>query len=184
MKKILVISGLVIVLILLAFMVLRYTTKSKSPEGDVVFKDGGLTIDVFYNRPFKKGRVIFGGLVPYGKTWRTGANEATVFTSNKNLMIGDKELKAGKYSLWTVPNEHSWLVVFNGTIPGWGIDVMKNGEAARDPQNDVVIIEVPVVTTQKEFEQFTISVEKADDMLELILAWDKTLVAVPFSVTE
>jgi len=65
--------------------------------------------------------------------------------------------------------------VFNSTIPNWGIDVMNDGEAARDPKTDVLVTDVPVVNTEKQFEQFTISIEKTDDMLELVLAWDKTL---------
>lgn len=184
MKKILLFSGLalVVVAVLIAFIFYK-NTKSYSPEADTAFESGDLKINVYYNRPFKKGRVIFGGLVPYGKTWRTGANEATVFETNKELMIGGKKLPKGKYSLWTVPNEQSWTVVFNSTIPNWGIDVMNNGEAARNPQTDVVVVDVPVMTTQKEFEQFTISAENTDDLLELVLAWDKTLVAVPLQVS-
>ncbi|MGC4033931.1 MAG: DUF2911 domain-containing protein [Tepidisphaeraceae bacterium] len=184
MKKILVTAGVLIVLVFAAAIVFRFATKSYSPETNTVFEDGGLKIEVFYNRPSKKGRVIFGGLVPYGKTWRTGANEPTTFETNKALKIGDKTLPAGKYSLWTVPNEQTWTVVFNSTIPNWGIDVMNNGEAARDPQTDVLVTEVPVVNTEKQFEQFTISIAKTDDMFELVLAWDKTLVAVPLTVSE
>ena len=180
-KKILLAVGLIVVGILATLLIVRYQTKSYSPESSATFQNEDLKITVFYNRPFKKGRVIFGGLVPYGKTWRTGANEATVFETNKDLLIGDKKLKAGRYSLWTVPNEQSWTVVFNSTIPNWGIDVMNNGEAARDPKHDVIVIDVPVMWTDKEFEQFTISVERADDMLELVFAWDKTLVALPLS---
>ena len=180
-KKILLAVGVLVVGILAALLIVRYQTKSFSPESSAAFQDGDLNITIFYNRPFKKGRVIFGGLVPYGKTWRTGANEATVFETNKDLLIGEKTLKAGKYSLWTVPNEQRWTVVFKSTIPNWGIDVMNNGEAARDPGHDVIVLDVPVMWTDKEFEQFTISVEKADDMLELVLAWDKTLVAIPLT---
>jgi len=182
MKKIFLISGVVLILVMVITAIVFYKkTKSFSPESDSGYENGDLRISVFYNRPFKKGRVIFGGLVPYGKTWRTGANEATVLETNKDLMIMGKKLPKGKYSLWTVPNEQSWTVVFNSTIPNWGIDVMKNGEAARNPETDVIIVDVPVMTTQKEFEQFTISVDDMDDMLELVFAWDKTLVAVPIS---
>ena len=184
MKKILVIAGVLIVLVFVAAIAFRFATKSYSPESTAAFEDGGLKIGVFYNRPSKKGRVIFGGLVPYGKTWRTGANEPTTFETNKALKIGDKTLPAGKYSLWTVPNEQTWTVIFNSTIPNWGIDVMNNGEAARDSNTDVLVTEVPVVNTEKQFEQFTISIAKTDDMFELVLAWDNTLVAVPLSVSE
>ncbi|MEJ0054277.1 MAG: DUF2911 domain-containing protein [Bacteroidota bacterium] len=185
MKKILLISGLVVIVGMVGAVFYGFNkTKSYSPESRVAFDDAGLRIRIFYNRPFKKNRVIFGGLVPYGKTWRTGANEATTFETNKVLMVDDKELPAGKYSLWTVPNEQSWSVIFNSRVPNWGIDVMNNGEAARDTTTDVLLVDIPVMTTQKEFEQFTISIDKADDMLELIMAWDKTLVALPLSVKE
>jgi hypothetical protein len=184
MKKIVLITGISLVLISALSLFIYYKgTKSHSPEADTEFNKDDLKIKVFYNRPFKKGRVIFGGLVPYGKTWRTGANEATVFESNKDLTIGGIKLPKGRYSLWTVPNEQSWLVVFNSTIPSWGIDVMNDGEAARNPDTDVVVVDVPVMATQKEFEQFTISVDEADDMLELVLAWDKTIIALPLIVS-
>lgn len=184
MRRILLLSGLVVVVLLAGFLIFRYNTKSHSPEAQATFNEGDLSITVLYNGPFKKGRVIFGGLVPYGKTWRTGANEATTFSTSKDLLIGNKKLPAGDYSLWTVPGEQSWQVVFNSNIPNWGIDVLNNGVAAREEEHDVLIVEQPVLTTEKEFEQFTISLEKTDDMIELVFAWDKTLVAVPISVSE
>jgi hypothetical protein len=184
MKKILLIAGLVVAVVVAVAVTLRYTTKSHSPSSVTSFEDGNLKISVNYNRPYKKGRTIFGGLVPYGKTWRTGANEPTVFETSRPLRIGEKTLEAGSYSLWTVPNEASWQVIFNKSIPAWGINVLNHGDAARDPQTDVLAIDVPVMTMQKEFEQFTISIEKADDTLELVLMWDKTMVAVPLSVNE
>ncbi len=184
MKKLLLIAGFIVVLLAAGAIIFYYNTKSHSPEANTTYEEDNVKINVFYNRPFKKGRHIFGGLVPFGKTWRTGANEATVFETSADLMIGEKKLPAGKYSLWTVPNEQSWTVVFNSTIPDWGIDVMNNGEAARTPATDVITIEVPVMNTEKEFEQFTISIDKTDDTLELVLAWDKTLVSVPFWVSE
>ncbi len=185
MKKVILISGLIVALGAIVAILVGYKfTKSHSPEEVVSYDEDNLVIAVSYNRPFKKGRQIFGSLVPYGKTWRTGANEPTTFETNQDLKIGGSVLKKGRYSLWTVPNETSWQVVFNSSVPNWGIDVMKNGQAARDEKTDALIFEVPVMQTEKEFEQFTISIEKADDALELVLAWDKTLVAVPFVVIE
>jgi len=185
MKKVILISGLVIALGAMVAILLGYKfTKSHSPEEVISYEEGNLMVTVSYNRPFKKGRQIFGALVPYGKTWRTGANEPTTFETNQDIKINGTVLKKGRYSLWTVPNETSWQVVFNSSVPNWGIDVMKNGQAARDEKSDALLIEVPVMQTEKEFEQFTISIEKADDALELVLAWDKTLVAVPFVVNE
>lgn len=181
MKRTLIVVGVVVVIIAGVLAYLGIKAKSYSPEGNVDFTNDKVKIHVFYNRPYKKGRVVFGKLVPYGKTWRTGANEATRFETSTDLLFGDKTLKAGKYSLWTVPNEQTWQVVFNSEIPLWGIDY--NGEAQRNPGTDAVVVEVPVNHSQeKEFEQFTISIENATDGIELNFIWDKTIVSVPFSV--
>ncbi|MBS1491580.1 MAG: DUF2911 domain-containing protein [Bacteroidetes bacterium] len=180
MKKKLAIGGIIIVLLVIAFIFIRVKTKSHSPEETVRFKDGTLKIDVYYNRPYKKGREIFGKLVPFGKTWRTGANETTTFETNQDLTFGNNILKAGKYSLWSVPGEKTWQVIFNSEIPYWGVNF--DGEAQRNTPADVLIQEVPVVRHDKMFEQFTISVEKVAEGAELVFIWDKTLVVVPFTV--
>jgi len=181
MKRTLIIVGVLVVVIAGVLAYLRIKAKSYSPEGNVDFSNDKVKIHVFYNRPYKKGRAIFGKLVPFGKTWRTGANEATQFETSTDLLFGNKTLKAGKYSLWTVPNEQSWQVVFNTEIPSWGIGY--NGEAQRNLETDALVVEAPVNHSQeKEFEQFTISVENAADGIELIFFWDKTIVSVPFSV--
>jgi len=181
MKKFLLVLGIILVIILGVLTYFRvYYTKSFSPEDQVKFVDGDLKITVVYNRPFKKGRVIFGELVPYGKVWRTGANEATSFETSKDLSFGDKTLKAGKYSLWTVPDEQSWTIIFNSEYGQWGVGF--NGEANRDPAKDAVKVDVPVVLIEKEFEQFTISVEKMGEDHELTFIWDKTVVALPFTI--
>ena len=182
MKKAVVLFGIIIVLVASAFIYFRFFyTKSFSPEAAVEFTAGDLTINVFYNRPFKKGREIFGGLEPFGKVWRTGANEATIFETNKDLTIQGKVLKAGKYTLWTIPGEQTWKILFNTEIGQWGIDF--NGESNRNPENDVLVAEVPSLLQDKIIEQFTISVEKMDDEIQLILLWDKTVVTLPMAVT-
>jgi hypothetical protein len=181
MKKVLIIAGIALLVITgCLYYYTQFYTKSFSPEANVDFSDGKLKVHVFYNRPYKKGREIFGKLEPYGKTWRTGANEPTTFETNSDLRFGDKELKAGKYSLWSVPGEQTWQIVFNSEIPQWGINF--DGTAQKNPATDALIVETPVVAQDKVFEQFTISVEKVGEGAELILIWDKTLVAVPFSV--
>lgn len=183
MKNYIVIIGVTIVVLAGAFMFWRSQVKSKSPEDGVDFVEDKLKIHVFYNRPYKKGRVIFAedGLVPFGKVWRTGANEPTSLETNQILIIKGQELKPGKYSIWTIPNEQSWTVIFNSDYPSWGINF--NGEANRDPKNDVVKVEVPTAIIDTEIEQFTITIERIDEEeLELIFQWDRTLVAVPFIV--
>jgi hypothetical protein len=181
MKRVLIVIGVLLVIAIGFIAYVALTTKSQSPEDNVNFTDGDLKVHVFYNRPSKKGRVIFAkdGLVPFGKVWRTGANEATVFETNKDLSFGGQTLAAGKYSLWTIPNETSWTIIFNSEIPSWGVSF--DGQAQRNPATDVLKIESPAVLQEKEFEQFTINVEKAGEEMELLFIWDKTLVAAPFS---
>jgi len=181
MRKFLIVLGIVLVVILGVLTYFRfYYTKSFSPENEVKYEQGDLKISVVYNRPSKKGRVIFGELVPYGIVWRTGANEATTFQTNKDLKFDDKILKAGKYSLFTIPNQEKWTVIFNAESGQWGVGF--NGEANRDPAKDVITVEAPSVTMNKEVEQFTIEIENMGGEHELTFIWDKTVVAVPFSI--
>lgn len=183
MKKFLLVLSVILIIILGVLTYFRvYYTKSFSPEDEVTFANGDLKIHVLYNRPFKKGRVIFDsqGLVPYGKVWRTGANEATIFETNKDLNFADKTLKAGRYSFFTIPGEQTWSIIFNEETGQWGVGF--NGEANRNPAKDVLTVDAPSVLQGKEFEQFTISIEQAGEEMELILMWDKTLVSVPFTL--
>ena len=183
MKKLLIFIGVLLVAIIGVLFYLRfYYTKSFSPESNLEYKKGDLRIHIFYNRPSKKGREIFGHLVPYGQVWRTGANEATLFETNKDLDFHGQRLKAGAYSLWTIPDEQSWQVIFNTETGQWGIDF--NGEANRDPARDVLTLPAPAMVQSKEFEQFTISMEEMGGDIEMILMWDKTVVAVPLGIIQ
>jgi hypothetical protein len=182
MKKILIIATVVVVLVFGLRAVFLHYTKAASPESNVKFENGELQINVFYNSPSKKGRKIFGGLVPYGAVWRTGANEATIFETNLDLSIQGKILKAGKYSLWTIPGEQSWQILFNSETGQWGIDF--NGVPNRKAEDDVLTAEVAAVKQDKEIEKFTISVEKMDEEIQLIFLWDTTVVTLPMSIAQ
>jgi hypothetical protein len=183
MKKFLIFSAVGAVLIaglILTVQYVRYKkTKSYSPEGQLLFADGDLKVSVSYNRPYKKGREIFGTLVPYGKVWRTGANEATVFETNKTLTLEGKNLAPGKYSLWTIPDSVTWTIIFNSEHGQWGVN--SKMEPNRDPSLDVLSIPAHAVIQDRIFEQFTIQVDKVGGEAEMVLLWDNTLVAVPFS---
>jgi len=151
--------------------------KRLSPKDTVEFKLNDLQLEVFYNRPSKRGREIFGALVPYNQVWRTGANEATTFETNKNLKIGTDSLKAGKYTLWTIPNDTAWNVIFNSKQYPWGVDdTMK---PMRDPQFDVINLTVPAEKLKNPVEQFTIAFDNSTDNLSLTMAWDNTKIVVP-----
>ncbi len=183
MKRFLIVAGVAVALLITLGFVAKFFVKqhdkSFSPEEEVTYTSEDLLIKVFYNRPYKKGRVIFGGLVPYDKVWRTGANEATTFETNKDLLVEGKTLKKGKYTLWTIPGEKAWKIIFNSEHGQWGIG--SDGEANRNPAKDVITIDAYAVQQEREFEQFTISFEKVGEDAEMVLIWDKTLVAVPFS---
>ncbi|MBK5278592.1 MAG: DUF2911 domain-containing protein [Bacteroidia bacterium] len=181
MKNFLITLGIIVLLIIGAWEIYLYNTKSHSPEADVTYEANNLLIHIYYNRPFKKGREIFGGLVPYGKVWRTGANEASIFETNKDLLFKGKTLKAGKYTLWSIPNEQTWTIIFNSEYGQWGIS---NGEANRDSKNDVLLVDAHALIQDKELEQFTIAIENVGTEQELLLIWDKTLVSIPFTAAQ
>lgn len=183
MKRFLIFSAIGVAVIMAVVVAVKYNdlkqTKSKSPEEEVVFEDGTVTVKVFYNRPYKKGRTIFGGLVPFKKVWRTGANEATTFETTRTLSFDGKKLGPGKYSLWTVPDSLTWTIIFNSESGQWGINY--KGEANRNPDLDVLSIPVSATNQDQVFEQFTIAFDKMGDEAEMVLLWDKTVVSVPFS---
>ncbi|CAL65502.1 DUF2911 domain-containing protein [Christiangramia forsetii] len=179
---ILKIGGAIVFLSLIIFFIIRYTTKAHSPEDTVTYEQDGLKLEVFYNRPYKKDRAIFGKLVPYNKVWRTGANEATTFETNKDILVDGSILNAGKYSLWTIPMENSWKVIFNSKMYPWGINLDK--EAYRDPKFDTLVLERPVEEIDTRLEQFTILFEQNGEFVNLVLAWDNTSVSTPLKQKE
>jgi len=152
--------------------------KRKSPKKNVAFKVDDLKLNVFYNRPSKRGREIFGGLVPYNKIWRTGANEATTFETNKPLKIGKGYIQAGKYTLWTIPNDTLWTVIFNSKQYPWGVD-HETLEPLREPEFDVVSFLAPVEKLNTIVEQFTIAFDNSTDNLYITMAWDDIRIKVP-----
>src|ERR1700741_2709210 len=103
-KKFFIILGIALLAVIAALTYSSYLSKKNSPEDTAVYRNNGTEITVKYCRPFKKGRLIFGeetegALQPYGKYWRMGANDAPLFSTNKDLMINGEHLKAGKYSI-------------------------------------------------------------------------------------
>lgn len=100
----------------------------------------GATITINYSSPAVKGRKIWGALVPYGAIWRTGANEATLFTTDKDIKVEGKTLPAGKYSLYTLPNEKEWEFIFNSKTGQWGINM--DGSTTDNAANDVLKVSV------------------------------------------
>ncbi len=177
------IIGILVVLGLLFYFVgmpfLRQQTKKHSPETTVVYQKDGYDLLVNYSSPSKKGRVIFGELVPYDKVWRTGANEPTRFETKTDLMVQGKPLPAGSYSLWTIPGRKQWTIIFNSEIPDWGATLSSGGtEATRNPEADVLQVEASVIDMSATRENFTISFPDGYGLF-LSLMWDQTQVQVP-----
>ncbi|MCF6308159.1 MAG: DUF2911 domain-containing protein [Flavobacteriaceae bacterium] len=182
LKKVLLwILGIAIVLFLLMkFAIGPYIisqTKVHSPEKHITFNQNDLELKAFYNSPSKKGRAIFGELVPYNEVWRTGANEASTFTTNKDLLINGKTLPRGTYSLWTIPGEDTWQVIFNSEMYEWGVR-FTNQTPSREPEYDVVVATVPSSKSLTVTENFTISFTENGKNTIMILAWDTIVVPV------
>lgn len=171
------ILGSIVILSIILLLTMRYTTKAHSPEDTLVYTEDDFRMEVFYNRPYKKEREIFGALVPYDTVWRTGANEATTFETNMDILVDGSELKAGKYTLWTIPMKDSWKVIFNSKMYPWGINMDK--KAYREPEFDVLVIERPVQKISESIEQFTILFEDSGEFINLVLTWDTTSINVP-----
>jgi hypothetical protein len=150
-------------------------TKKHSPEQNVALKVNDLELSVFYNQPSKKDRVIFGELVPYDEVWRTGANEATTFTTNKSINFGGIMVDPGTYTLWTIPGREKWTVILNKGEYGWGVSM--KGVASRVAEKDVAAVVVASEQLNNVVEKLTI--ELNDNPVRLDLMWDLTKVSVP-----
>lgn len=175
MKKILIIFGVVIAIGTLGYFGFGAFTKLASPEATAAYNKDGLEIKVAYCQPSKKKRVIFGNIVPYNKMWRTGANESTEVTFNKDVKIAGQPLKAGTYTFYTIPTETTWTLIFNTTLGTWG-------DYNYDKTKDALQVVVPSTTSDTEIEKFTISYTQADSVVNMVLAWEKTLVNIPISL--
>lgn len=147
-----------------------------SPADIAYFRPDGRNSDpvikVIYGRPSKKGRTMLGGTEAYGKVWRTGANETTEIKLFKDVTFGDKTLKAGTYSLYTIPDKNEWTIIFNSKLDTWGA-------YAYDETKDVARIKVAAGKTESEVETFTIVFDGKGDNATMNLAWENTLVKIP-----
>jgi Protein of unknown function (DUF2911) len=145
-----------------------------SPAATASGTAGGSSITIAYHSPAVKGRKIWGGLVPYDKVWRTGANEATIFTTSKDIKIGGKTLAAGKYSLYTIPGEKEWKVIFNSQTGQWGIKM--DGSTTDDASKDVLVTTAAPMKSSGMNERFKIEV----DGKGFVMLWEN--LAVPVSI--
>ena len=179
-KKIYIGLGVALVAIIGFAAYSAFFSKRSSPSETTKFSHEGLDIQVTYCRPYKKGRIIFGEnkpdvLLPYGKYWRLGANEATEITFSRDIAFAGKPVSAGTYRMYAVPGAQSWQIVLNSELGKWG---------SEDPDHslDVVTVDVPSTTAPSETEQFTITFGNIGPATTMDLIWDKTLVSVPITI--
>lgn len=136
---------------------------------------GGAALWIDYGRPAKRGRVVFGGVVPWGELWRTGANAATQFRTDRALDFGGRALPAGTYTLWTLPTKAGWKLLVNSQTGQWGTE--------HDAAKDVLTLDLAVTTLPEAVERFTIGVDPTSEGGTLRLDWDTTRASIAFRVT-
>jgi len=150
--------------------------KPLSPAAQATATLAGKAITIDYSAPSRRDRVIMGGLVPYGKLWRTGANAATTLTTEADLMIGNLHVPAGTYTLFTIPNEKEWTLVVSKQSGLWGA----NGY---DEANDLGRVAMTVAPIKDTVETFTIRVAPAGEKKgTLSMKWENVEASVPVMV--
>jgi hypothetical protein len=175
MQRIQLAVGVSLVMLMGVMAVAQQTPedKSKRPSppatAEVTLKNKKITID--YSRPSLKGRKVGQELAPYGKVWRTGANEATALNTEIDLNIGGVKVPAGKYTLYTLPSEGTWKLIINKQTGQWGTKY--------DESQDLARIDMKKTALPQSVEQFTISFEKkGGSAADLNLDWENTRVSV------
>jgi hypothetical protein len=151
--------------------------RRKSPLDSVSFKIADQSVKVCYGRPSSRGRVMLGGTeVPYGKLWRTGANEPTIFYAPLPLRVAGIDVKPGVYSLYTVPAAGEWEIIVNRSISQWGKEDQYTNQVKAQ---EVGRAKVKSESLSKPIETFTIRAEPAGKSASLVLEWEKTRVRIP-----
>lgn len=182
MKKHTIISTLAFALLLLVStgtQAQKFGGLDKSPMDAASYpsdyRNADKQIKVVYSRPQLKGRSL-GKLAPNGKVWRTGANEAVELTLYKDMMLGDTTIKAGTYTMYTIPGESEWTVIVNSDLNTWGAYFY-------DESKDVARITVPATQGGESLEAFSIAFDSggAENGITMHMGWDTVRVAVPFT---
>jgi hypothetical protein len=150
-------------------------SKRPSPPAQAQCKfTDGKTIKADYSSPRVKGRKIFGGLVPYGQVWRTGANEATTLVTDANVKIGDKDVPAGSYTIFTLPSADKWVLIISKKTGEWGVPYP--GEGDDFARTDMRVSQLP-----SPVENFTIGFDQTGGACVMHLDWETTRAAVDIS---
>lgn len=168
---------------MLAMMIANYAieaqvkTPQPSPKSTLTQVVGLTNVEIVYSRPSSKGRDVFNNLVPYGKLWRTGANENTTISFSEDVIIDGKTLTKGKYALYTTPKADNWEIIFYKSTDNWG-----NPENW-DETKVALKTNVKPELLNRNVESFTIGINNLDNnFAHLELSWEKTIVAIKFEV--
>jgi hypothetical protein len=149
--------------------------KPLSPPAQASATVAGKKITVDYSSPRMRGRKIYGGLVPYGKVWRTGANAATTLTTDGDLMLGALHVPAGKYTLFTIPGETEWTLIVNQQTGQWGTQY--------DAKQDLGRVPMAVAPLAQPLEEMTIAIRPGEgNAATLAVEWESTSATVPIVV--
>ena len=161
----------------LSLAILLMSTQSwsqASPAATATGKVGDATITINYSSPSVKGRQVWGGLVPYDKVWRAGANSATIFQTDKDIKVGGKTLPAGKYSLYALVGEKEWTIIINSQTGQWGIN--RDGTTTEDPAKDVIRVMAKPVKSASMNEKLVYTINDKG----FVLSWEN--IDVPVSI--
>jgi hypothetical protein len=161
-------------LLILTFTMLALAQKPSPPAQAQCKLSDGKTISVDYSSPRMKGRKIFGGLVPYGEVWRTGANEATTLVTTANLTVGGKSVPAGNYTIFTVPTQDKWTLIVNKKTGEWGIPYKWEAD-------ELLRTDMKVAKTPSPVENFTISFDQTGGACTLNVIWDDNKSSAEFA---
>ncbi len=180
MKKT-ILTGLIILqsLLLSAQDKVQVRVTSASPAASFEQEVGSAKIKVAYSRPLVRGRKIFGELVPFDKLWRTGASDCTVITTSEDISFGNSILKAGSYSIFSIPSINDWTIIVNS-------DTTLHGETGYDEKKDIMRFKVPLEKSPNFYETFTIDLNDINSKGEAFLKilWENTMVKIPVKSKE
>jgi hypothetical protein len=146
-----------------------------SPPASTSQTVDGKTVSVDYSAPSMRGRKIFGGLLPYGKVWRTGANAATTLKTGVDLQIGDAKVPAGTYTLYTLPSDGTWKLIINKQTGQWGLSY--------DASQDLGRVKMTMSKPPAEVERMKYTLTSlGGNKVQLQLAWENHVATVPITV--
>jgi DUF2911 family protein len=173
-KRIAIVGGLCLSVSFLATQASGQSDKAKRPSPPATATcslPDGKTVTIDYSSPRVKGRKIFGELVPYGQVWRAGANEATTFVPMEDLKVGGKDVPAGNYTIFTVPEQNKWTLVISKKVGEWGT-------AYPGPGEDLLRVDMKVSKVSAPVENFTIAFDKSGGGCTLRMEWETTRASV------